>query len=74
VDLIWDFNQSSGLYDATEGDQLIIAGATSVPVALDGVDLGGGHTGLMLSFSDNHAVGLVGVTWEQVQSSVFVAP
>ncbi|MGE0580480.1 MAG: hypothetical protein AB7F22_24630, partial [Reyranella sp.] len=73
VDLIWDFNQSSDLFDATEGDQLVIQGAASIPVVMDGVDLGGGNTGLMLYFSDNHAIGLVGVAWEQVENSVFLS-
>lgn len=66
VDLIWDYNQGSGTYDPTEGDQLILqnTGLTDVSQLTTTLDHdldGDGNNDLVIFFSEDHAIGLVGI-------------
>jgi hypothetical protein len=67
VDLVWDFNQGSGGYDPTEGDILVLqnTGVSDVGdlVTTADHDLNGdGNNDLLVYFSENHAIGFVGIT------------
>jgi Ca2+-binding RTX toxin-like protein len=67
VDLIWDFNQGDGTYNALEGDTLVLknTGITDVAdlVTTSDHDVDGdGNNDLVIFISDNHAIGLVGIT------------
>jgi hypothetical protein len=73
VDLIWDFNQGSGVYDEFEGDKLVLNGiqdtngddvvdVNDLTVFTD-VDLDGdGSLGLVIYVGENQAIGLAGIT------------
>jgi hypothetical protein len=67
VDLIWDYDQGDGTYNALEGDTLVLKN-TGIDDVADLVttsdhDLDGdGNNDLVIFFSENHAIGLVGIT------------
>jgi Ca2+-binding RTX toxin-like protein len=69
VDVIWDYNQGSGALDALEGDTVHLVNVTQAQLdaAIAGafladVDDDGDVDDLVILFSDNHAIGFVGIT------------
>jgi hypothetical protein len=79
VDIIWDYNQGDGTYNALEGDVVrLVHGAQQ---DLDDAQIftdydidGDGNNDLVILFSTNHAIGLVGINDINDVTFVFGAP
>jgi hypothetical protein len=76
VDLIWDYNQGNGTYDQFEGDTLVFRNFPDITVddltSSTSQDLDGdGNNDLVIYFSENHAIGLVGITDIEQVSIIF---
>ena len=64
VDLIWDYNQASGVYDATEGDVLLLKNVDpdeALVTFMTDID-GDTVDDLVIYFGEDQAIGLVGIT------------
>jgi hypothetical protein len=64
VDLIWDYNQASGAYDATEGDVLLLKNVDpdeALVTFMTDID-GDTVDDLVIYFGEDQAIGLVGIT------------
>jgi hypothetical protein len=72
VDIIWDFNQGAGTYNASEGDVLVLTNSAYTSAAelttflydLDGVDQGDDgilDDDLVIYFGEDQAIGLAGI-------------
>jgi len=66
VDLVWDYNQGDGTYNPLEGDTLVLQNTGITDVAdldtfLHDID-GDGNDDLVIFFSEDHAIGMVGIT------------
>jgi hypothetical protein len=79
VDIIWDYNQGDGTYNVLEGDVVRLVNATQQD--LDDAQIftdydidGDGNNDLVILFSTNHAIGLVGINDIADVTFVFGAP